>query len=548
MKKLIALSLAVAFLFASCEKDLSNSSKVSKPVGFTSSLAETNVPANFDWRTTQEVTVDLSGLSGSDAKQLIEIYDSHENLLLTKLMKINLGDKLFLRLPKSEKSVTLKHNGLSQTIQVANGVGNILSKKGGGYPSDAPCPCESRMENVTFQYLGQGPDDLTVWYKSQGNTKLQSHSFPNLSTGDIISVNGWTTMGNSGNAPRLMSQTFLSIDGGQTFWNVHTSCSEYILGNIYGPFKVIAFTDGHGRTCSDQCIDTDGDGCCDDDDKFPNDPTKCDIQYLPGENVYGSYAFEDLWPFLGDFDFNDKVIDRTTALILDPNGDVIEAEHKFILRAAGAGYKNGFGFSMPNTTPAEIASVSSSHIVPGDYVVIDGKGLEAGQSKAVVILYENWWQIVNYTYNGKYFNTLPKAKKGGTGTSDTITVNIVFSVPQIITDVLEIDPFLIRNGNRGAEIHLPWFGPTDLADVSIFGKGADNSGYPNPASATNQYYVAGANNVPWAIETPLSAFAWPEERIDIGLVYPDIISWALTGSPTNWYNNGNVNAALLYAP
>lgn len=537
MKKIFILGFAAAFLFSSCEKDLS-SSKVSTNKNPGTTLSEANIPTNFDWRTTQQVSIDLSNLSGSDAEQLVQIEDSHGNLLLTKLMKLNEGEKIHLQLPISEKALTLTHNGIKENVKVANGVGSIFVMKGGGYPDNAPCPCESRMENVTFQYSGANGANLTVWYKDKGNTKSQSHSFPNLTTGDIISVNGWTTMGNSGNTPRLMSQTFLSLDGGQTFWNVHTSCSEYILGNIYGPFKVIAFTDGHGRTCSDQCVDTDGDGCCDDDDEFPLDPTKCDIQYLPGENVYGSYAFEDLWPATGDFDFNDKVIDRTTSLVLDPNGDVIEAQHKFVLKAAGAGYKNGFGFAMPNTTPAEITSVTSSYAVPGDYTTIDAKGLEAGQTQAVVILYENWNHIAHYTQGGSFFNTIPG---GGAGYADTITVDVVFAVPQVITDVLEIDPFVIRNRNRGAEIHLPWFGPTDLADPTIFNTFKDASG--NTAVLPN--YVT-ANNVPWGIETPLSAFAWPIEKVNIADAYYDIISWATTGTPTDWYSNGNNDPTKIY--
>src|SRR5690606_32748424 len=101
---------------------------------------------------------------------------------------------------------------------------------------------------------------------------------------------------------------------------------------------------------------------------------------------------------------------------------------------------------------------------------------------------------------------------GGTGYADTITVNILFSIPQVITNVLEIDPFLIRNGNRDVEIHLPWFGPTDLATASHFNTFKDGSAYPG----TGLNYITSSNNIPCAIETPLSAFEWPKEKIEIG--------------------------------
>lgn len=556
MKKLLILGFAAAFLFSSCEKDRSTS-KVSANNNEGVALTDANIPANFNWKTTQQVSIDISGISVDDAKQLIKVEDSRGNLLLTRLMKIEQGDQLHFQLPISEKQLTLTHNGISETVRVFGNKGLLLSKKGGGksgggsgsscYPTNAPCPCEGRMQSVTFQYSGPNGANLTVWYKTQGNNKSQSHSFPNLSTGDIIVVSGnsFTTSGNPNKTPRLKSQTFLSLNGGNNYWNVHTSCSEYILGNIYGPFKVIAFTDGQGSACSDQCIDTDNDGCCDDVDKFPNDPTKCDVQYIPGENVYGSYAFEDLWPSTGDFDFNDMVVDRTTALITDPNGDVIEAQHKFVLKAAGAGYKNGFGFAMPNTPVGEVTSATSSHpqYVPGDYTA-STNGLENGQTNAVVIVYENWNQVVTYTTNGKYFNTIRTSNGGGQGYADTITIDVDFAVPQQIADVLEIDPFVIGNGGtigRGAEIHLPWFKPTDLADATKFNTFKDSSANTNdiPNYITSEM-------VPWGIETPLSAFEWPLEKELITLAYPWLVDFAQTGSPVNWYDPIYQNPAYIY--
>lgn len=540
MKKVLIFSLAIAFALSSCKKDHPNQSSTN--FSGVESAADLKAPAGFDWRTTKKVSIDISTLASEGEKQ-IKIFDLEGHLLLNRLTAVETGDKLDLQLPLSQKELILTHNGIQETVKINSTTGSILTQKSGGYPSNAPCPCDGRMENVTFQYSGATGATLTVWYKDKGNSKSKSHTFANLTTGDIISVNGFTTSGNSNKTPRLEAQTFLSLNNGGSYWNVHTSCSEYILGNVYGPFKVIAFTDGNGQTCSDQCVDSDNDGCCDVDDAFPNDPTKCDIQYIPGENVYGSYAFEDLWPSTGDFDFNDKVIDRTTLLIIDGNGEVSSAQYKFVLRAAGAGYKNGFGFSLANTSPSDVLSVTSSLVNPGDYTQIDAKGLEMNQSKAVVILYEDWNHIVSYTQNGKYYNTVKPGPgiSAGVGSSDTITVDVVFSNPQQVADMLEIDPFVIRNRTRDAEIHLPWFGPTDLANPSYFNTFHDASAYPGSG---NNY--VNSNNIPWGIETPLSAFEWPQEKIDITNVYYDFASWAMTSSPANWYSNGNRDASKIY--
>lgn len=519
-------------LFASCSKD--NAADYSRSSN-TGSMDEVTAPGTFDWRTSKLVSLDLSTfIENSDNVKVVSVFNTSGDLLLTRRMKVMPGSSMVhLSLPLVNDDLRVVVGGQSFDISI-QGTKGILKKGGGGYPSNAPCPCESRMENVTFQYSGASGATLTVWYKAPGNKLALSHTFTNLTTGAIISVDGFDTMGNSGKTPRLKSQTFLSLDNGANTWNVHTSCSEYILGNVYGPFTVIAFTDGHGRTCSQSCIDTDGDGCCDTVDAFPNDPTLCDVVYNPGKNTFASFAYEDLWPTTGDYDFNDMVINRNTALFLDPNGEVIEAQHSFELMAAGAGQRNGFGFSMPYFTPGDVSMVTSTYATPQNYHSVDAKGLELGQSKAVVIVFENWKDIAVLTQQGQFFNT---SHDGGLGYSDSIVVNVKFANPQNVLEALVIDPFLIKDGadrGRDIEVHLPWYGPTDLMDVSYFNTRSDSSAYPN---AGNNFVTA--NNTPWAIETPAGAFEWVLERRDITSVYFDFAGWASSGTPADWYSNGN---------
>lgn len=276
------------------------------------------------------------------------------------------------------------------------------------------------------------------------------------------------------------------------------------------------------------CTDTDGDGCCDSDDDFPNDPTKCNGIYVPGQDAYNTIAYEDLWPGAGDYDFNDKVIDRYTVYGLDANNDVVDVEHKIVMRAAGAGFHNGFGIAMNGVPASAVASVTGT-VNPQNYTVISANGTEAGQTDAVIIVWEDWNDIVTRTKNGAFFNTVPLT--GGEGYSDTVTVKIIFNTPQPTTD-MEFDPFLIKNGARGSEIHLPWKGPSDLADLSKFNTASD-------ASALNAFgnnYVD-INNKPWAIYTPLESFEYPIEKTDIVTVYNHFAQWASTNGAqfSDWY-------------
>lgn len=543
MKKLLFASLAVALTLSSCKKDENAGTVTPSAISSTSDL---KVPANFDWRANHTVTLDISQLAASDEAQAIKIKDSKGNLLVSRVMKIQNDSKLYFQLSKAEREIELIHNGVSEDIPVSQGRAQMpmikkggKGNKGGGGSGSTGCDCEGRMRNFTVVYSGNSTTTFHLREKASKQTYPLVYSIPNVNPGDTVTFNGYDKHG------RLKSQSFVEING--VVYNIHTSCSIDILGMVFGPITVIAYTDGNGAYCGPTgpppCVDSDNDGCCDKDDAFPNDPTRCDIQYVPGENVYGSYAWEDLWPSTGDFDFNDKVIDRNTALIVDQNGEVIEAIHKFVLRAAGASFTNGFGFAMPGITPAEVANVSNSYNQPQNYTSISANGTEAGQSEAVVIVYENWKDIVTYTKNGAFFNTVKNNPNitAGEGYADTITITVQFAVPQNIVDVLEIDPFLIKNSTRGAEVHLPWYGPTDLANHALFGTASDASAYPN----TGNNYVT-ANNIPWAIETPLSAFDWPLEKVDIVTVYYDFAQWAQTGSPANWYSNGNRDATKIY--
>ncbi len=543
MKKVSALAVMVALFAASCSKVESNKNAA------ISSSSELVAPANFDWQTSGTAQLDMSALLNSSAtSQVVKVYSEKGILLAVRNMANDKRNIISLDIPKSESSVIVAYDNQVQDVTLQSGTTLVTAKKKGGkggnngpgiIPPGFSCECEGRMRTFSIIYSGVATTTIELHEKQKGNNVGNTliSTYANVSTGDTVV---FSRPGNN----RLFSQSHVKVNG--VTYNIHTSCSVDILGDVYGPMLVISYTNGNNTVCDwtpPGCVDTDGDGCCDNDDLFPNDPTKCDVQYIPGENVYGSYAWEDLWPMMGDFDFNDKVVDRNTVLVLDPAGEVTEVTHKFVVKAGGADYLNGFGFAMPGIAPADVQMVTSSYAQPGQYTTIDAKGLEAGQSEAVVIVYENWKHVVTYTQNGRFFNTMEAGglETPGIGYSDTIIVTVKFANAQLVEEVLEIDPFLIRNGERGAEIHLPWFGPTDLMNNANFGLVDDASAYP----AIGNNWV-NANNLPWAIETPAGAFDWPIERIDIVNAYYDFVEWATLGTPANWYSNANRDASKIY--
>lgn len=285
--------------------------------------------------------------------------------------------------------------------------------------------------------------------------------------------------------------------------------------------------------------DTDGDGVDDDDDDYPNDPTRAFNVYYPNATDWGTLAFEDLWPGKGDYDFNDLVYDYHFKSVLNAQNELVEFYNDYSIRAIGASFENGFGF-MLGGDPSNVASVTGTHLTE-NYINLNANGTVSGQSNTVIILYDNTYSAFNI--GNIFINTQPDMDYY---TPDTSQLHVVYSTPVAtsITGTAPYNPFLIVNKNRGQEVHLAGQLPTDLADVSFFGEWADDT---DPA---NGKYYQTVNNLPWALDLPVP-FEYPYEKVDITAAYNHFVEWAESAGNEypDWYEDqaGYRNSENIYA-
>jgi len=282
--------------------------------------------------------------------------------------------------------------------------------------------------------------------------------------------------------------------------------------------------------------DTDQDGVANVRDEYPDDPDKAFNNYYPSKDRFGTVAFEDLWPGTGDYDFNDLVIGYNVNHITNAKNLVAEVDLKFMIRAIGASYKNGFGFQV-DVAAYVLGSVTGQKITSG-VVQLWANQSEANQSKAVVIVFSNAYDLM--TRPGGYFvNTELDAPYVE---PDTIKINLKMRYPPTL-DEMNYNPFIFVNQNRKKEVHLPDFPNTDLADVSYFGQSQDDS---KPGSG--RYYKT-KNNLPWALDIPYE-WKYPIEKVDITKAYYYFSRWAESGGIENpdWYMDisGNYDESLVY--
>lgn len=268
--------------------------------------------------------------------------------------------------------------------------------------------------------------------------------------------------------------------------------------------------------------DEDGDGVADTEDDYPFDPERAFDNYYPNQTDFASVAFEDLWPGLGDYDFNDLVIDFNYQIVTNADNLIVDIIAQTNVKAAGAGLDNGFGLSIP-VESAKCASASGFVNVKGN-IDLNAAGYENGHIDNTVVIF---YDAINTIYNSAIFNT---ESGGNTVETDTITVTIYFDDPQIALGQEPYNPFIYVDQERGKEVHMIDNEPTALANADYFGTDEDAS---DPQAG--KYYLT-ASYLPWAVETP-SSFDYPIEKVDILLAYLKFAEWAESSGSVfdDWY-------------
>ena len=276
------------------------------------------------------------------------------------------------------------------------------------------------------------------------------------------------------------------------------------------------------------CHDSDGDGVEDEQDEYYSDYTAAYNKFYPSSTGYGTITFEDNWPTVGDYDMNDLVVGYQYKFVNDRNNRTKEIDASFILKAAGATMRSGFGVQFP-FAPSLVQSVTGSRVQNNQVISFAGNGCESGQSKAVIIPFDDAFSVLQD--NNGFINTFPSVPFT---TMDTIKMVIKLNTPISATTLgnAPFNPFIIINKTRGREMHLPGMAPTDKVDTHYFKTGQDDT---DPSQ--HKYYKT-ISKLPYALNFAEN-FNYPTEGSGINKAYLKFISWAQSGGVVNkdWYKD-----------
>ncbi len=292
--------------------------------------------------------------------------------------------------------------------------------------------------------------------------------------------------------------------------------------------------------------DADNDGVPDDQDAYPTDQYRAYNNYYPASDT-STLAFEDLWPYYGDYDMNDVVIGYKFKVVTNAQSQVVEIYNNLVLRAAGGSLQTGFGYSLPNVNPASIISTTGQNIISGSFYNIASNGTENGQTHATIIVFERSKRFLQYGNTNhsqpespvKRFNVYMKFMNNGVPASGG-------AVTLAQLNIAGFNPFIVigsEPADRGREVHLANYPPTALANSSLFGTGDDDS---NPSAG--RYYKS-ASNLIWALDIA-GEFDYPIEKASIMDAYNYFAPWAQSSGVNHpdWYLDlpGYRNAAKIY--
>lgn len=281
-----------------------------------------------------------------------------------------------------------------------------------------------------------------------------------------------------------------------------------------------------------------------------NNPEVTVTSVYPSSDTYATMAFEDRWPLMGDYDFNDVVWRYRVTELLNGQREIKNITFDYTLQAMGAGFSNGFAVHLPNVNPANIAStVLTRNGEPVTHQVVQSGG------EAVLVVSENLRKdleaLGELDSNCTFYRTQTACVSQQTSDVLNYQLTVELSTPvsreQVGYPPYDSFIFASKDSYHGDftatppgmswQTHFKSFAGTSEMNNSFFNLHDDNSGGAE-SFLTN-------NNMPWAINIR-DEWDHPIENVDISKAYPDFPTWVTSSgeSETTWYQASTANKVI----
>lgn len=216
------------------------------------------------------------------------------------------------------------------------------------------------------------------------------------------------------------------------------------------------------------------------------------------ETTYHTYAFEDIWPYGGDYDLNDVIVEHKREMTFSSKGNSVQKivdTFTPVQPAGSAAYQDAFAIQL-GIDDGMVENMQLS----------DGMTYES-DTRCIIVTEDAARDL------GKTF-TVTRIIKNGLAKEN-------------VTE--DLNPFIIagykKNDMARTEMHLPKHKATSRANTKLINTGKD------------AYYVDKDGAYPFAISLPIRKFVPSPEYINIGKTYLKFDEWAASkgAKSADWY-------------
>ncbi len=271
------------------------------------------------------------------------------------------------------------------------------------------------------------------------------------------------------------------------------------------------------------------------------------VSTYPSKNGWSTIAFEDNWPFVGDYDMNDLVTRMRTRTYKSASG-ITQVDIEGYVTAVGAFYKNGFAVRLPGV-PRDAVDESKLEFHVSNLDVTESP-LEADRKEAIFVITDNVFNHVTPGSSCLFYRTEYQC---GADLEFKFSLSIPFKEAQAVDLSGVFDPFLFATPGayhgehfasppgRSYEVHLKNQAPTEAFDYGLFAEvGQDASN-----ASAGKYFLT-ENGMPWALEVG-TEWRYPYEYVELAAAYPDFPDFATSSGEKNqdWYLESNADTDLI---
>ncbi|WP_039986068.1 LruC domain-containing protein [Vibrio owensii] len=273
-----------------------------------------------------------------------------------------------------------------------------------------------------------------------------------------------------------------------------------------------------------------------------NNPEVTVTSVYPSSDTYATMAFEDRWPLMGDYDFNDVVWRYRVTELLNGQRELKTITVDYTLQAMGAGYSNGFAVKLPNVDSSNVASVT----VTKNGQAVEHTVLQSG-SETVLVVSEDLRAELDalgvLTSGCTYYRTQSNClnQQATDILSYQMVVELTTPVARDQIGYPPYDSFIFAaegtyHGDFVAtfpgmtwQTHFKTFSGTGDMNNTLFNLHDDDTG-------GSEYFLT-SNNMPWAINIR-DEWDHPTENTDISHAYTGFPTWVTSSgeTDTSWYN------------